>query len=76
LAATESNVEVRIARLESDVGKVRSDLADVKQDVRDQSARVDRMRDRIEDRFGDSRQYIDKRFDELRDRMDARDRRI
>ena len=44
MAAADSNIEARIARLESDVSHIR---------------------------FNEQREYVDKRFDELRDRIDA-----
>jgi hypothetical protein len=51
LAAKESNMEARIARLESDVGHIGSDLTEVKQDVRDLRARVDQRFDEARDRL-------------------------
>ena len=48
-AATEMDVEARIARLESDVSHIRSDLADVKLDVRALRARLDEVSDRHTD---------------------------
>jgi hypothetical protein len=74
LAATDSNMEPRIARLESDVSHIRSDVGDMKQDIRQLRARVDGMADRFEDRFDAFRQFVDKRFDELSDRMNALER--
>jgi hypothetical protein len=71
LAGTSSNIETRIARLESDFSRIRSGLGDVKQDVRDLRARVDSHGERADVRFADLRPRFGDNFDKLIAHMEA-----
>ena len=60
-------MEVRIARLESDVAHLRTDVADIKADVRLLRARIDERIDRLESKFEGNGDALAVKLDRLND---------
>jgi hypothetical protein len=59
-AFSESKVEARIARLESDVQHVCADTGEIKADVRDLRAKLDALRDAFNAKIGSLRDSLTK----------------
>jgi hypothetical protein len=63
-------MEVRIARLESDVAHLRTDVAEIKGDVRGLRARMDERIDRLEEKFDGRFEKFDGKFDTIAAKLD------
>jgi chromosome segregation ATPase len=76
VAAEDSDVEARIARLESDVGHVRSSLSElnVKVDkVREElNAKIDRVNLQLAEKIESIRKELNARIDQVRDELNAK----
>ena len=75
-AITETDMEARIARLESDVGHLRTDVAEIRLDVRALRDKLDDTRDRIETSELRLTQRIETAEGRLTERMEAMEIRL
>ena len=70
------DLQVQVARLETNVQHIQSDVSDMKIDLRATNQRIDTLSEKMDTRFDTAKEEMNKRFDKSDSRMDKADARM